>query len=217
MKIRKWFGIPAVILAGALIISACGASTNTDSTPNAGAGQAKESGQAQNQLQIYENGQPLPVFNYSEYRQTLISIEATQALGIQTTSFFFNMGNTSPVYECPSLGQAIPNTAQLSNPSVPVWQDGTYNNGYAIAGVTIGQIDPNGTYSPSSSTGTNVECVNNAGQKYLVYWEGFVLTINGSATWNPNTHAVEVTGAPSMPVCKQVTGANGKTQTVCTK
>ena len=169
------------------------------------------------QLTQYGQGQPIPGFSYSSYRQTLINIEATQALGEKTTSLFFNMGGADPIFTCPSEGQAVPNTAQLSNPAHPVW---SYNGSDGVSGITVGQIDPNGVYSPTNSTGTNVVCFNTSGQKYLVYWEGFVLTVSSSAHWDYTNHHLTVTGAPNMPNCKveNVTSA-GKTvqQNVCTK
>src|SRR6266581_4379725 len=71
--------------------------------------------------------------------------------------------------------------------------------------VVIGNMDPNGVYSPTSSSGTYVMCVNSAGQEYLVYWEGDVLQVNGNAAWDQSLNGgkggVRVTGAPQMPVC----------------
>ena len=46
-----------------------------------------------------------------EMRATLTEVEAIQALGSQTTSFFFNQGVADPIFSCPSLGMPVPATA----------------------------------------------------------------------------------------------------------
>ena len=102
------------------------------------------------------------------------------------------MGNQDPVFSCPSLGMPVANTAQLSNPQQVVGGSG--------GNTTIGQMDPYGVYTPSASTGTYVICVNGSGAKYLMYWEGDVMTVASGATWNYAKHSANVTGAPTAVV-----------------
>jgi hypothetical protein len=175
-------------------------------------GQNAENNTSQQDLTTYEQVQPAPHFAYSDIRQTAIDVEASQALGEQTTSFFFNLGVRDPIFSCPSIGDPVPNTAELTNPQQV--ENDSYPNGGAA--VPIGNIDPNGLYAPSASSGTNVMCVNAQGDKYLQYWEGDVDTVNGSATWNAATGQIVVTGQPAMPKCS-TTVADGKHTTTCTK
>lgn len=170
---RKTLITAVAAVACGLGIAACNGSNGTKHQAN-----TIESQQQAALSLHYDQVQPVPFFNYSQYRKTLTEVEAIQALGTQTTSFFFNMGVAQPIFECPSLGMPVPNTASLTNPLQATWNDnGTNGN----AGVAIGQLDPNGIYAPASSSGTNVVCVNSAGQPYIQYWEGFVDTVSGAA------------------------------------
>lgn len=140
-----------------------------------------------------DTNQPIPHYNFSQIRQTLIDAENISAQGTQTTTFFFQMGDPDPVFTCPSIGMPVANTAQLSNPDQITGVPSNWGGGSA----TIGQEDPNGIYAPSSSQGTYVICVNNGGQKYLQYWEGDVMSVTAAATWDTGSHSVHVTGAPT--------------------
>jgi hypothetical protein len=200
VKIRTAVLAAAAAGALALSIAACSHSPN---------GQQMENQQQSNDTTTYEMNQPIPHFTTSQMRATLTEVEAIQALGSQTTSFFFNQGVTDPIFSCPSLGMPVASTAQLSNPDQVI---GTGNSN----AVTIGQMDPNGVYSPPDSTGTNVLCLNASGQPYIQYWEGFVDAVSGAATWNSTTHQVQVIGQPTVPKCTLQT-VSGKRETVCTK
>ena len=184
-------------LAGLAVMAALGLSVaGCSSSPSAPSGQQQE-----NQAQSQDTGslvtdQPIPHFNYSQIRQTLIDAETISANGTQTTSFFFQMGDQDPVFSCPSLGEPVANTAQLSNPQQIV--EDPYPTGGAS--VPISQMDPNGIYSPSSSTGTYVICVNSSGGNYLQYWEGDVMTVTSAATWDRTTHTIVVSGAPTAVI-----------------
>jgi hypothetical protein len=200
--------IAALAAAALLSVAAC-----SQSQGGGAAQEAVQSGQIQNH---YEQVQPpYEATGVSEYRANLNYAEASQVLGINTTSFFFNLGQNTPFFSCPSHGGAVPNTAQLTNPQ-QVQPDPNASAG----SVLIGNMDPNGVYSPTASSGTYVMCVNSAGQEYLVYWEGDVLQVNGNATWNASLNGgrggIQVVGAPQMPVCH--TGYyKGKAATLCAK
>jgi hypothetical protein len=126
----------------------------------------------------------------------MIDAETIAADGTQTTSFFFQMGLANPVYSCPSLGEPVANSSSLSNPDQIV-NDGYPNGG---AAVTIGQMDPDGIYTPSSSSGTYVICLDSAARPYLQYWEGDVMTVSAAAEWDTVTHTVKVIGAPTAAI-----------------
>lgn len=172
------------LIVAALVVAVTACATE-------GRAQSAERSQQEQSSIAMVNNQPLPVVTWSQLRQNLIEIEQSQATATQTTSFFFNQGIADPIWSCPSIGYAIPNTASLSNPTQVIW---TGSNGGVATG---GQMDPNGVYTPTSSTGTYVVCVDNAGRGYAAYWEGFVLTVSGPAAWDREKHTATLTGAPT--------------------
>jgi hypothetical protein len=133
------------------------------------------------------NKQPIPNFDFSQLRATLIAIENAQAHGVATTSFFYNQGVKAPVFSCPSIGFPIPTTAQLSNP----WQIQWGSNSSGV----VGQMEPTGVYNGDSS-GTYVECVSPSGKQYAKYWEGYVSTIGGAAHFDGNQEVLD--GEPTV-------------------
>jgi len=210
MKLPSTRTLAAAALGAAALatLAAC-----TQSQDSGAASEAVQSNQIQAHYQAVQP--PYAATGVSEYRSNLNAAEATQTLGINTTSFFFNLGQAAPFFSCPSHGGAVPNMAQLTNPD-QIQPDPNQTAG----SVVIGNMDPNGVYSPVSSSGTYVMCVNSAGQEYLVYWEGDVLQVNGNAAWDPSLNGgkggVRVTGAPQMPVCR-IGQYHGKPATLCTK
>ncbi len=171
-------------VATILSLAACESGKAQDATD-------KEQDTAAAQLNQFLVNQPIPNFNHSQLRQNLIDIETAQATATATTSFFFNQGVVDPVHTCPSVGFAIPSTAQLSNPD-QMLTPGRSERGTAV----IDQLEATGVYT-GDSTGTYVICVDADGDGYAFYWEGFVSTVAGPATWNNTTKLVELTGAPS--------------------
>jgi len=192
----------ALGVAALLGVAACSHSGNST-------GSALELGTSRQDLTTFEQAQAAPHFPYSEIRAAAIKVEASQALGEQTTSFFYNLGSRDPLFSCPSVGDPIPFSTEITNPVAPE----NYTNGNGDYNtIPVGNIDPNGIYAPSSSAGTNVMCVDASGQQYLVYWEGDVFTVNGAARWDAATSQIVVTGQPTMPTCKSEAG-----KTTCTK
>lgn len=184
-------------LAGLTVMTALGLSiAGCTSSPGVPSGQQQENQAQRQDIQSLVTSQPIPHFSYSQIRQTLIDAETITANGTQTTSFFFQMGSPDPVFSCPSLGMPVANTAQLSNPQ----QVNGYWDGNLHEQVPTGQMDPNGIYAPSSSSGTYVICINGSGAKYMQYWEGNVMTVTSAATWDRATHTLKVTGAPTAVI-----------------
>src|SRR4051812_8691170 len=135
----------------------------------------KDQATVAHQLSRYQANQPVPQFDRSQYRQTLIDVESAEVHGTATTTFFFQQGLQAPVMSCPSVGYPLASTAQLTNPD----QMHHYNgNPY-----TIPQQETNGVYTGDSS-GTYVACVQPGGVRQIDYWEGFVYTTGGPAHWN---------------------------------
>lgn len=184
--------ILGVVLFGSvvLVVAACGGHSNT--------GQQLEAQQQVQDTWSLIHAQPVPHYNYSQIRQNLIELETAQANGVQTTSFFFNMGERDPIQICPSIGAPIATTTQLTNPQEQVRDP----NGGSVPGSSVlAQMDPNGVYTGQSS-GTYVMCVAQDGKPYANYWEGFVQTIFGPASWNYSTHQAQLIGPPSFRFSK---------------
>jgi hypothetical protein len=186
-KVTKLLVAPVAAVAIIAGVAACGmGGTN----PQSAAQHQETRAQAQDSYNLINN-QPVPVYQYSQERQTLINVEDIQANGENTTTFFFNQGVQNPIMSCSSIGMPVASEAQLTNP------EQNYNASYPSGGAAypIAQMDPTGIYT-GGSTGTNVLCVNGNGQQYIQYWEGFVDAVSGPATWNASTHQVQLLGAP---------------------
>lgn len=180
MKNRRRLSVLAgLVLALVLLLTGCGHHTNV----------AKSEQQAQTQdSRTLLYAQPVPHFDWSQIRQTLIDLEGAQAKAVQTTSFFFMQGFDHPYLVCNSIGFPVPATDQLTNPQ----QAQSYNgNPY-----TIGQQDPTGIYS-GDTAGTYVLCIDPQGQAEAQYAEPFVHTVAGPAAWDKATGTIVFTGAPS--------------------
>jgi hypothetical protein len=183
--------ILSAIAIGALALGlvACGG----DGEPKSST--AKQENQAsEDALNQYLKAQPVPQFTWSQLRQNLIELQTAQASTTATTSFFFNVGIADPIMECPSIGFAIPATYQLTNPQQAIEVDTSGTD--ADSAVTIGQLEATGVYT-ADTTGTYAICVNDEGEGYAFYWEGFISTVSGPATWDPETKRIVLTGSPS--------------------
>ena len=199
-----------ILLAlGALALALMAAGCNSGNS----SGAALENQDSANIEKSFLLNQPPPHFQHSDIRATAISIEAIQALGEQTTSFGFNMGEKNPVWSCPSLGEPVSSTTEITNP-VQAGQATDGNGNYNT--IPVGNMDPNGIYA-GDSTGTYVLCVNAAGQTYTEYWEGFVDSVSGPAIWDAATGSIKVTGAPTMPSCAVAGVGTKQAKTTCTK
>jgi hypothetical protein len=156
--------------------------------------------------QILAN-QPVPIFPSSQQRADLIEAEAIMALGSSTTTFFFPQGATvtngkadaPPFKTCPSEGEPIPNTSSLTNPQQQT------SGGDAV----VGQMDPDGVYTPAASDGTFVLCDTSAGRQDLEYWEGPVETESGTAVWDASAGQIRDVGTAMLPVCTIVQARDG--------
>jgi hypothetical protein len=134
------------------------------------------------QQEVYNQGQPLPLFPYSNYRETLIQLEQQLATGTPTTWTTWESYSGQPEGVCKSMGWPIPVTVQLSNPSQAQWNTA---GGSGIGGVAVGQMDPIGVYPPPSGMGTWAMCLDSAGVVHPDYIEGVV---------NAYSYPVEIQG-----------------------
>lgn len=193
-RVIKLFAVPTLALSLVFGVAACGIDGTTSSTVAQTGASSEAAAQTRDDNNLNTN-QPVPVYKYSQMRETLINVEDIQANGENTTSFFFNQGIQNPIQTCSSIGMPVASDTELTNPQKQEIQPdgGGYqqNNGDNV----LAQADPTGVYS-GQSTGTNVLCVNAQGQEYIDYWEGYVQTISGSATWNNATHTIQLLGTP---------------------
>jgi hypothetical protein len=183
---KKIIGFIAVAVA-AFSLSACSGSTDA---PSATQVEQQSSAQGLNKLLM---AQPVPQYDYSQIRQTLVDAETAQAQATQTTTFFFNQGVQDPVFICPSIGFPVPGTDQITNPNQIIQDRGQYGGGNAV----ISQIDPNGVYGGNTSA-TLVLCVNGQGKAYLHHAEEFAHAIAGPAVWDYTHHIIKITGDPTF-------------------
>ena len=190
------------IAAGVLGVAACttsGANTTGASNENAQSGDI---------WTHYEQVQPLlSPTGKSVIRDTLTWAEAIQILGLNTHSFVLRKGgNGGPVFDCPSVGSAIANTSQLSN---PMFVEPDPNEGSATqpGSILVPNMDPDGIYPPASSQGTYVKCLLPDGTPYLMYAEPDVVQLSVSgAVWDPSLYGgqggIRITGGAVNPVCQ---------------
>jgi ABC-type Fe3+-hydroxamate transport system substrate-binding protein len=177
---RKITATVAGIAAMAALLTGCNSRTSSVSNDQKA---------TNNQLDKFEKNQPIPQSDWSQYRQTLIDVEQAQVHGVATTTFFYNMGSNVPVKSCPSIGFPVPTTSQLTNPEQVVTKNGNP--------ATVGQSEPNGTYTGDSS-GTYVVCVADGGAKYVTYWEGSVETEGGPAHYDKASGQIVLDGQPTV-------------------
>lgn len=163
---RKPIALAALLIVGA---AAC------TSEPSAIKSERKTTQEA---AQAFSTNQPMPVFTWSQQRQTLIDIITMQIETTATFSYFFAVGraDAEPVFSCPSIGDPIPATYQLTNPEASQWDSNGGN-------FTLPQMEPTGVYS-GETEGTNVLCVGDNGTRYKVYWEGQVMTTTLQLAWD---------------------------------
>lgn len=147
----------------------------------------------------YAKAQPVPALTNSQVRQNLIEIKEAIAEGVETTSFFFNLGQSDPIKSCPSIGVPIPASAQLTNPEQPITQSSLHHS--SGGNLTLPQMDPDGIYTGETS-GTYVLCIEARGNPYVSYWEGYVLSEFAPAKWNYEEHRVELTGSANWEFSK---------------
>ena len=145
-----------------------------------------------NQIVTYQDNQPVPHYDWSQYRQTVIDVETAEVNGVATTTFMMNFG-PDPIASCPSIGFPVASTAQLTNPEQITYANLPMGSEYGV----VSQAEPNGVYT-GASTGTYVVCVSPSGAKYINYWEGSVYTIGGSAHWDFTKHAAVLDGDPTV-------------------
>jgi len=185
---RKIITATAVALLIA-ITSACSVRTGADKAAQEVTEQ--ESSAVQNGVADLGRNQPIPQFDYSQIRQTVIEVETAQATGAVTTSAFYLEG-VGLVEWCPSIGVPVAATTQLSNPTtyVDIPGDRTYEK------FPLPQPEPTGVY-PGDTSATYVLCVDDNGKPFAHYWEGYTVNDVGVREY-PADKRVTLVGDPTM-------------------
>ena len=111
--------------------------------------------------------QPTPKFDYSQDRDVLIQIYVAKNEARMTYSSIDSITGQH-LFDCPSIGFAIPADTQLTNPLQSI--------GYYSAPAVVEQAEPNGLYSSKNTDGTYVLCVRKNGDIVPIYTEQKVTT-----------------------------------------
>jgi hypothetical protein len=155
-----------------LLLAACA----TASRPTS---QVQDTRTVEEQQTVYQSRQPIPRFDFSQERDTLIQIYRLRQEARSTFTTFHSNGTGDVIFACPSRGYAIPADTQLTNSVQPY---GYNNANYPM--VTIDQPEPNGLYSSKNTDGTWVLCVRENGEVAPVYTELKVQTFPFEVTWD---------------------------------
>lgn len=124
------------------------------------------------QQEIYTKNQPPPFFEWSFERHLMTKLYEARNNAVTTYSYLQSPYTGKIMSECTSLGYPIPATTQLTNPQKLSLIE--LRNGYAQA--ILPQAEPNGMYTPSSTSATWVMCLGPDGRVEPAYWEGNVST-----------------------------------------
>jgi hypothetical protein len=183
------------LLAGSVV--ACNVSNASNSTKT-------EQNATNNQMDQYLKVQPIPYFDSSAMRQTLIEILKAQTTPTNTWSVEVALDGTA-LFMCPSIGYPIPATDELTNPQQV--SSGGSNSSYW--GTTVSQADPNGVYG-GDTAGTYILCVAPDGKYTPVYSEPNVTVFPFPVTIDPTTRRIVVDPNGKSTISVDVTG-KGKT------
>jgi hypothetical protein len=194
MRISRKVLIPVLFLA---VIGASVAACDTSTSQSAQQEQAATNSQMDQYLKV----QPIPYFDSSAMRQTLIEILKAQVTPTNTWSVEVALDGTA-LFMCPSIGYPIPATDELTNPQQVVnVNTGKVNGANQWESGVVSQADPNGVYG-GDTAGTYILCVAPDGKYTPVYAEPNVTVFPFPVTIDPVTHRIVVdpNGASTISV-----------------
>lgn len=175
---RRWMGVLALlaIVAAPLVVAGSAGAGNSDNDDN-------DASMMDSRLGAFDRNQPpVDANGKSQLRANLNDIERYQIEGGTSWTYFFEQGIPGPLFSCPSIGDPIPVTDQITNPEK--------TKGKGSDGITtLTQIEPTGVFT-GQSDGTNVICLSGKGQGQKVYWEGQVFSSSIELAWNETTHTL---------------------------
>ena len=155
-----------IILFG-LVLAACDVSTQD----------SKDAKLVNDQQAHYAKVQPIPYFDFSMDRDTLVQIYKAKNEARQTHSVVASMTGAI-LWDCPSIGFPIPADTQLTNPLVGTGRyiyDENGQNRTWVEGI-VEQAEPNGLFSSKNTDATFVQCVGPDGSVSPIYTEQKVTT-----------------------------------------
>lgn len=150
--------VVTLCLATVVLVVAC---TQTADT--------RERDRVQAQQNQYLNGQPPPYFDFSLQRDLMIQLYRARNTSVTTYSYVQSPYTGKIQFECPSIGYPIPGGTQLTNPEQITYGYGgsTGSYGYGV----IPQAEPDGLFTPATSQGTWIFCLNDDGSVAPQYVE----------------------------------------------
>ena len=163
--------IAVVLVPMAVMLGGADGDGCTTRTPTGAA--AQENAQQDLQMQQFLRNPPVPSFDWSLERHMLIQLYAARQKATNTFSVVQSEFTGKILWSCPSMGFPLPYATQLTNPFQAQW---AYHGGEGVAGIPIGQQEPNGLFTPPSADGTWVPCVDEKGRITPVYEERKVTT-----------------------------------------
>lgn len=163
---KKYRKILVLVIALVFVTAAC--MENNESSERGGRNAVDEQSQVQTGFNRLVDSQQIPVFDWSQERQTVIDVETARATGAVSTTAGYLEG-VGLVWWCPSQGAPVPSTYQLSGTSQLVdIPDDESRELYSID-----QGEPTGVYV-GDSNGTWTMCLDDNGNTFAQYWEGYV-------------------------------------------
>jgi hypothetical protein len=131
-------------------------------------------------------GQQVPVFDFSQERQTLIEVLSMRAKGTHGTASAYSLSGDL-LWWCPTQGAPIPSTYQLtpSQQYVDIKSDGTREK------LPVDQGEQTGVYTGDSAA-TWTLCLDNRGKPFAQYEEANVRWTSGVVEGLPADKRVSV-------------------------
>ena len=148
---------------------------------------SKEKQAVERQQSQYLIAQPVPAYDYSLERDLLIQLYNTRNREVTTHSVWrSDYGLVEG--DCASMGYGLPYDTSLTNPVTPAWKRGTTSA--SLAGVGIGQPEPNGVFASTNTSATWVFCLGKTGRLEPVYVESKVTVYPGPVSVDYATNRV---------------------------
>jgi len=169
---KRVLAIAGMLLACATLVGACSLDEGDkqDSKDN----EKREAEATKTGMNRMSQSQPVPVFDYSEERQTLIDAETIRAEGTHGTAVVTTISGEL-LWWCPTAGAPVPSTYQLTDPWETEWN--SWGQGGGGSAVT-GRPEATGVYTGDSAA-TWVKCLDDNGTVFGMYDEANVRWIGG--------------------------------------
>ncbi len=156
----------------------------------------KDQAAVDRQQSQYGKAQPIPTFDWSLERDLVIQLYRLRNNRVATHSVWrSDYGMLEG--DCPSMGYGIPCDTSLTNP----WRAAfvSRSNG-RVAGVAIGQAEPNGVFASTNTAATWVMCVGTGGAVEPHYIESKVTVYPGPVKVDYEKNRVVRSGAASVTI-----------------